>query len=71
MCNCIEEVNKKLKEKGVRLQSMWAINMLEPDISTTLFCPTEKIETSKPAKLKVFFSYCPFCGEKYECPQTF
>jgi hypothetical protein len=74
MCNCIEEVQKKLLETG--RNTMLDIPMsLSPshDLSanrvTISTCKRDEKKREKP--LRMFASYCPFCGLPYEdVPET-
>lgn len=65
-CNCIEEINGRLKEHNLRL-SGYAFVM--PSFKTVFTINTEWIDKTKVARrdikspTKMFVSHCPFCGK--------
>lgn len=62
-CNCIETVNEKLKERNTYLVEPWFI---QSDKSRRLFVETGQLEKGrgKGKAVRIFTSYCPFCGVK-------
>ena len=67
MCDCIELTNKELKKYNTRLVIQILFNMQGLSPVEKVVCATEKDDPRnrrKPAK--IFATYCPFCGEKYE-----
>ena len=72
MCNCIEMTNKDLKENypeyNTRIHVPIVFNF-EKQIyrEPKALIVTEKLDDSKRKKpIKLFATYCPFCGEMYE-----
>ena len=65
MCNCINDLNEKLKEKNTRIYTPISFR---PSLNTLgPLVVTEKVDKKKRSKpLNLFASYCPFCGEKIE-----
>lgn len=65
MCDCIQQTNEMLKEHNIRLVStMFA----KPEV---VVIQTEKIDSKKRGRPPVMLaSYCPFCGEKHNGPQS-
>lgn len=72
MCNCIDTVNEKLKDRNTRLtipMRLWFKG--DPEPPPGLFITTEQIETGrgKPKAVLMVASHCPFCGERYVAPE--
>ena len=67
MCNCIDEVNDKLKEAGTNTAIDVPFVLSGNNVSASRpVVATRKIDSKQRGKAqKVFCSYCPFCGEKY------
>ena len=71
MCECIAQMNEGLMEHNTKLEipivtrtSEAAYNL---SASTRVVIATEKIESRKrTGPVKLFASFCPFCGEKYD-----
>lgn len=70
MCNCWDETNTKLKEKGFQLSDKLSALVWTPDgpLGVVRFLPLQrkdgaKLKRSDPKTLTM--SYCPFCGSKY------
>ena len=66
MCDCVEKINKQLKDHNTRISTSMTISR---DLSTTgvgLQVTTHKIDTKirKPA-MSLLASFCPFCGKKW------
>lgn len=68
-CNCIQEIDAKLKEQNVRLaDSNFAMQW--PECTTRFLIATQWVDSSKAPKGKVkrcpplFAAYCPICGKK-------
>lgn len=66
MCNCVEVVNEKLRERNTVLTQ--AIVFGDRGDNPNLMLRTEQIETGrgKPKAIGMFPSYCPFCGTAYK-----
>lgn len=67
MCNCIEEVNQKLKESGRNTMLDIPITFSAVGIDSVrrisiLTCKMDNKKREKP--LRLFGSFCPFCGEE-------
>lgn len=69
-CNCWDETNAKLKEKGFQLSdSLSALSWTEEGpLNVVRYLPLQrqdgaKLKRSDPKSLQM--SYCPFCGSKY------
>lgn len=70
MCNCIKDTNKVLEERGLntRLDIPIMFNRGNGNLGSSpqVLIKTKKADTTKREKpIKLFASYCPFCGEKY------
>ncbi|UTC65991.1 MULTISPECIES: hypothetical protein [unclassified Treponema] len=74
MCNCIEDVTKKLKENlgddELELQGVvWSLETMEQKL-VSYFKYRQKNKAGGFYKNKtesyIVYSYCPFCGKKYE-----
>jgi hypothetical protein len=68
LCNCIEIVNDKLKERNTRLTIPMIFSAeYDPPRPPSLLIQTEQIETGrgKPKAVGMFASHCPFCGKKF------
>ena len=67
MCNCIERVNKELEERNLNM---------EIDVPFTLskierVCvQVSKINPKGKKPVRLFASFCPFCGEDYAAEQS-
>lgn len=67
MCNCIELVNKELKGYNTRLVIPISLNQHGLKAIEKVVCVTEKDNARDKRKaVKIFATYCPFCGKKYE-----
>jgi len=72
MCDCIEMTNKDLKENhpefNTRVHVPIVFNFKDGVCKESkAMIVTEKLDDKKRIKpIKLFASYCPFCGEKYE-----
>jgi hypothetical protein len=64
MCECIKEVNNHLSQYNTRI----LIPMIGPQRP---FVETEKVSERVRGKPKrMFASFCPFCGEKFDREKT-
>ncbi len=62
MCNCLEKINKQLKDHNTEIVT----TMTDP-LGDAIWLPHLKVKPLKGKKaVTVFPSYCPFCGEKYK-----
>ena len=67
MCNCIEEVNKRLNNYDTVLDvpiQITSKNSLVADRVLVATCKKNIKAKQKP--MKVFATFCPFCGKQYE-----
>ncbi len=73
MCDCIGQINEKLKEHNLRLSEDLIIDIQNAKLSSSLFLTTEFIDPAKKKRGErpkhFFLSYCPFCGKKYPQPK--
>lgn len=69
MCNCADEINRRLVEKNTRFTRVLVFSSHHPD-NPNLLIETEQVETGrgKQKRTKIFASHCPFCGERYPEP---
>ena len=68
MCNCISEVEEKLKETGRNTKLDIPITFsltgkLSADRVNVATCKRDEKKREKP--LRLFAAFCPFCGEAY------
>jgi len=68
-CDCINEIDKKLREQNVKLCG-YAFTF--PSFKTIVTIDTEWVDPNKAPKgkkrscPKIFASHCPFCGKEIE-----
>lgn len=70
MCDCIAKIDEHLSQYNTKLNA--ALGVIDGQIYLLgVKIETYKINTKQrgPAK-KVVATYCPFCGEKYNVPET-
>ena len=72
-CNCLTDIDNKLSETGHKLDVaiFWCRknNALDAKPYSRIMRKDNGKQESRRGKAKVFaFSYCPFCGSKYEEP---
>ncbi len=61
-CNCIETVNAELATRNTQIHLPMFVIGGDPKP----FVETIKLDETKRVKpVKMFASFCPFCGEKY------
>lgn len=68
MCDCAESMNEYLKTRkpGVRLSQAFGLSGTIPN----LIIATDKLyKQERGSPVKVFASYCPFCGKPYKEPK--
>jgi hypothetical protein len=67
-CKCIDKVNELLIEQHeTRLDIPLMFNLTNHKATQDkVLVATKKVDGSKKPAKKVFASYCPFCGKKYE-----
>ena len=65
MCNCIEEMNKELEKQNMNTKLELAFGM-KGVIKKVLICVVKLDDKIKKKPIKLFATYCPFCGQKYE-----
>jgi hypothetical protein len=70
MCACADDVDVKLRGYNTRLTR--AITFGDRGSNPNLMLRTEQVETGRGKKkaADMFLSFCPFCGTKYEEPQS-
>ncbi len=80
MCNCINEVQDKLKDayqgqyKGreitqITLHKIMPFSIDDGQLKEPKVCinyDVERVGVSRAAKEKIIATYCPFCGEEYD-----
>lgn len=66
MCDCIDQIDERLKPENSRLLRLWSINQSGGLAMETVALQTEKINVRNRRKMGAMASYCPFCGEKYK-----
>ena len=67
MCNCIQAVNNELAKHKANTEIYVPFTLSK---ITRVCIETEKIDGNKRGKpMKVFASFCPFCGQKYAAQQ--
>ena len=71
MCNCIELINKSMKDRGynTELDIPFGISpTLNEFIHERVKVATKKADESirRGRPISVFASFCPFCGESYK-----
>lgn len=64
MCECILTVNQELAQHNTRIH----MPIIGPKIP---FVETIKVDEKRRGKpVRMFATYCPFCGEKYPAERT-
>lgn len=66
-CDCLTEINAKLKEQGLKLSDRHLKLCVSKDLRTmrARLCLDTQTSDGKRRKCPpVFVSFCPFCGEK-------
>jgi len=67
MCNCIQAVNNELAERKANTEIHVPFTLSK---ITRVCIETEKVDGNKRGKpMKVFASFCPFCGQEYAAQQ--
>ncbi len=69
MCNCIKEINQKIKETGrnTQLDIPIALNKKGKLKANRVGIKVRKLDDSKREKpIPILPTFCPFCGEPYE-----
>jgi len=74
MCNCIEEVNKRLAEmqpdNNTELDIPFSFGMSGKfTIEKVRICTTKRDTYNRKKPMSIQAAYCPFCGEAYESEQ--
>jgi len=70
MCDCINRIDNKLKERGYCLEAAWFFS--DNDKLRPILKPNVGIKRLDGKKLTdrdlqgVNITFCPFCGERYE-----
>lgn len=61
MCNCIQEVSKKLSEKVGTVGEITNVELF----SQTIYSTFEYKQGKKKKSILVMHTFCPICGKKY------
>ena len=64
MCDCVKEINEKLKELPEGKNTMLVTNLFGTPRAVISTCKRDDKARGKVAILMATF--CPFCGEKYQ-----
>lgn len=65
MCNCIEAGNKALEPRNTKIVMADVIDLEKGTVKPRMLIYTAIISLKRGrTPLKVFASYCPFCGKK-------
>jgi len=65
MCDCREEIDKKLAEHNGRLATGFSMSRNGGELDLVLLMQVEKINAkSRKKPPAVIPTFCPFCGEK-------
>lgn len=65
-CNCMEEMDAKLKESNAKLQVTFCFPRDGSPSYVLPYIGVEKIETRKRGSVPIACpTFCPFCGERY------
>lgn len=64
MCDCVSRVNEGLKADNTRIAL--SVSIVNQSLVERLSIETELVEKRRVGKkpVRLFASYCPFCGEK-------
>lgn len=65
-CNCIAEMDAKLRDHNTRLCVTFGFPRDGSPAYTRPTIQTEKIETRNRKSVIALPTFCPFCGERYE-----
>ena len=65
MCNCISVFEEELVEHNTAFDKV--IYFVKPDMhmESTIQLMVKKINPRGPKPVRLFLSYCPFCGERW------
>lgn len=64
MCDCIHEMNRKLKEQFPESNTQLLYNLFGPPMAVIGTCKADDKVRKKP--VIVMAKYCPFCGGLYD-----
>lgn len=69
MCDCIEEINKNLKEKTenteLDIPMIWNLKGIKTQ-QRVIIATRKRVAKIRKTPIKLFATYCPFCGKPYE-----
>lgn len=66
MCNCMERVNEKLKERNTKLSVSFCLSRDLSEMDAMPMIQVEKVDRKLRTKpISVIPTFCPFCGVKY------
>lgn len=71
MCDCIEKVNVELAKENTKLTLPMVMNIKAATMRSSVktMVETERLTAKRGSKVwRIFATYCPFCGKKYETP---
>jgi len=72
-CECMTEVNAELKDRGVRLETIFTLGRASGEgMACYPRIPLEKIDRTKRGKVpaNMIPTFCPFCGVRYRPEAT-
>lgn len=66
MCDCIQEINNKLAEAGLKqkVKHYFALSKPGMTIGSRIGVECERTDGSRKKLTAIFASFCPFCGFK-------
>jgi hypothetical protein len=65
MCNCIKETNEAMEKSEMNTKLRLAFS-LNGTINRAIISVEKFDDKIKKKPIKLFATYCPFCGQKYE-----
>lgn len=66
MCNCVADLDEKLKEYNTAFDKVVYFEKPDMLMKSTIQIAMKKISPRGSRPIRLFMSYCPFCGEKLE-----